>query len=137
MAQIDRHLQFLGGHEGLLREGPRPIADCTPELRRGLVRKCSPSRRVQVTDACAEILTDGIRRLSRDLLPEFQARGIRLEGRNPKALVATYLSQDERFVSDQRLGGWALRQAPLVAFAESPLSKPAGRAAITKAPNFG
>lgn len=57
------------------------------------------------------ILSDGKRRLSRDLLPELDALGVKVGGKNPKGLIATYLSREpDVFESDTKLGGWALRR---------------------------
>jgi hypothetical protein len=63
----------------------------------------------QILDACEEILTDGRRRFSRELLRELAYKGVMLTGRDPATNLASYLSREKaRFQSDKKAGGWAL-----------------------------
>lgn len=128
LAEIEQLLVLMEKY-GLLPRGPQAIAGATADLERSLRSRCMPSQRVQVTETCAEILSDGVRRLSRELLPLLEQRGIKLGGRNPKGLLATYLSKDDRFISKQ---GWTLRQAPIVVTTGAD-----SRAHVTENPNQG
>jgi len=62
----------------------------------------------RITNACEIILSDGRRRMSRALLVDLRSRGIEVPGNDPATNLASYLSRDERFVSNKRLGGWTL-----------------------------
>lgn len=79
-----------------------------------------------IISGCKEILADGKRRFSRDLLIDLERRGVMVGGKNPKSNLASYLSHDDAFQADTKLGGWTLRSliAPK-AKASSALTLPA------------
>jgi hypothetical protein len=78
-------------------------ASMTADMKKKLTKQ------QQIIKGCAAILSDGKRRLSRELLPELEKLGITVGGKNPKSLLASYLSAADDFVSDQKLGGWTLQ----------------------------
>lgn len=67
----------------------------------------------------AQILSDGRRRTSKELVDELKTRGVDIGGQDPVNNLAAYLSPDERFESKRAEGGWGLVQGPHHAFAES------------------
>jgi hypothetical protein len=66
------------------------------------------TKQQSIIEGCAAILSDGKRRLSRELLPELEKLGIIVGGKNPKSLLASYLSAAGGFESVIKLGGWKL-----------------------------
>lgn len=63
----------------------------------------------QILDAAENVLADGVRRLSRDLLPEIEKQGVKIGGKDAVNALAVYLSREKhRFQTDQRAGGWTL-----------------------------
>ncbi len=68
------------------------------------------TKRDRILIAAEEILSDGIGRDSRSLLPELEARGVTVGGSNPVNNLSAYLSAaKDRFESDRAKGGWLLR----------------------------
>jgi hypothetical protein len=78
-------------------------ASVTASMKKKLTKQQS------IIEGCKAILSDGKRRFSRELLPELEKLGIHVGGKNPKSLLASYLSAADDFVSDQKLGGWTLQ----------------------------
>jgi len=60
--------------------------------------------------ACDSILSDGRRRVSKEIVPELAKLGVSLNhSKDPAGLLASYLSREKnRFVSDVKQGGWTL-----------------------------
>jgi hypothetical protein len=68
-----------------------------------------PSQKERILTASEQVLSDGVRRLSRELLPEIEALGVTVGGKDPVTNLAGYLSREKhRFQSDQKAGGWTL-----------------------------
>jgi hypothetical protein len=110
LSDIETLIGLLGTYDQLLEASARPASELVTKLHESLKRR-SNTLKERILDASEEILADGARRLSRDLLPELAKRGVRVGGKDPAANLASYLSREkERFVSDQRAGGWTLRQ---------------------------
>ncbi len=90
---------------------PEPISSIlASRMARLAGLKANPaSLKSRIIEACEHILSDGERRLSRELLPELARRGVILEGSDPAANLSAYLSKErDRFTSNQKLGGWTL-----------------------------
>jgi hypothetical protein len=71
----------------------------------------SSSRRTKkdrILSTSAEILSDGRRRTSKELLGELKERGVEVDGNDPATNLASYLSRAEGFESNRRDGGWGL-----------------------------
>lgn len=69
------------------------------------------SKRERIILTAQEILNDGRRRISRELVRELGERGVVVGGSDDAGLLATYLSREkDLFVSDVRAGGWTLRR---------------------------
>jgi hypothetical protein len=67
------------------------------------------SQRQRIIEAADMVLSDGRRRLSRELLPELTKLGVIVGGKDPSGNLAAYLSREkERFHTDQKRGGWTL-----------------------------
>jgi len=65
--------------------------------------------RERIIAAAESVLSDGKRRVARELLPEMRKHGVILEGKNPYSNLSSYLSREkDKFVSDVKLGGWTL-----------------------------
>ena len=70
------------------------------------------AQRDRIVAAAEKILSDGRRRSTRELLVELSRYGISPGGDNPLQNLSTYLSREkERFSSDVRRGGWAVKWA--------------------------
>jgi hypothetical protein len=65
-------------------------------------------QRDRVLGVAQQLLSDGERRTTRDLLAEMSKFGVLPGGANPALNLSTYLSRDSRFVSDTKRGGWTL-----------------------------
>lgn len=70
------------------------------------------TRKDQITTNCEEILSDGVRRFSRDLVKELAARGVEIGGQSdPATALASYLCREpHRFVTNRKAGGWTLKR---------------------------
>jgi hypothetical protein len=72
------------------------------------------TKKDRILNGCEFVLSDGKRRISRQLVIELAEHGIRVGGENPgteAANLSSYLSREkDRFVSDVKLGGWTLRR---------------------------
>jgi hypothetical protein len=99
---------LLGTYDELLGASARPASKLVTKLHESLKRR-SKTLKEQILDASEEILADGMHRLSRDLLPELAKRGVRIGGKDPANLASYFSREKQRFVSDQRAGGWTLR----------------------------
>jgi hypothetical protein len=64
----------------------------------------------------AAILSDGRRRLSRELVHEMKRHGVYVPGEDQAGNLASYLSREkETFESNVKAGGWTLRQPQIKA----------------------
>jgi len=70
------------------------------------------TKKETILSTAAQILSDGKRRSSKELLEELKARGVDIGGTDPVNNLAAYLSPDERFDSRRSEGGWGLVHAP-------------------------
>jgi hypothetical protein len=90
----------------------QPAGAVVMSVTRGLADR-GMTKQKRIFKATLEILSDGKRRLSRDLIPELEKRGVIVGGKNPKSLLASYLSTaPDVFESDVKLGGWMIRLGP-------------------------
>jgi hypothetical protein len=93
---------------------PKPITadDALRAVQGAVERSQSVPKRRRIVEAAAEILSDGRRRLSREMLTELLGRGVEVGGAPGKeaASLASYLSKDDQFVSDIKAGGWTLKR---------------------------
>ena len=64
----------------------------------------------RVLEAAKQLLRDRRRRSTRELADELETVGVPIGGAEPSKILSTYLSRDDRFVSDVRKGGWTLKE---------------------------
>lgn len=65
----------------------------------------------RILDGAEMILADGRRRLSRDIVRDLAKLGVIVGGSDSATNLASYLSREkDRFESDVKAGGWALKQ---------------------------
>lgn len=91
--------------------GLMPISSATAMIGAELLvggKKLTKQRKI--IEGCKEILADGRRRFARELLVELEKRGVSVGGKNPKSNLSSYLSHDDAFQADTKLGGWTLRR---------------------------
>lgn len=85
------------------------VANVTAELVNRLANQPKKTLRDQILDTAEQVLSDGERRVSRDLLPKLKELGVELGGKDPVLNLSSYLSKaKDRFTSDVRAGGWTL-----------------------------
>lgn len=79
-----------------------------------VVRAKEETKRDRIVYAVREVLSDGIRHTTRELIDYLKMLyGIEIGGTDPVALLSSYLSREKTiFHSDLKAGGWALRSAP-------------------------
>jgi hypothetical protein len=70
------------------------------------------TKKDRILETSLDILSDGRRRQSKELVDELQKRGVEVGGRDPVNNLAAYLSPDERFDSKRSEGGWGLVLRP-------------------------
>jgi len=69
------------------------------------------TKKDRILNASEFVLSDGKRRISRELLKEIATYGIEVGGEDAAGNLASYLSRERtRFVSDVKLGGWTLKK---------------------------
>ena len=77
--------------------------------RMGLVPEPRHPLRARIIASADLILSDGKRRLSRELLPELARYGVVVDGQNASANLSAYLSREKHlFQSSPSDGGWTL-----------------------------
>lgn len=63
----------------------------------------------KIINGSEHVLSDGKRRLSREIVADLAAIGVVVPGDDPAGYLATYLSKEKsRFTSDVKAGGWTL-----------------------------
>lgn len=77
------------------------------------------TKKETILATAAQILSDGRRRTSKELVEELKTHGVDIGGQDPVNNLAAYLSPDDRFESKRSEGGWGLVQGPHHAFADS------------------
>lgn len=81
-----------------------------------ILRGHGETKRSRIISACSEVLSDGQRRLSRELTAHLRQRGIEVrkgpfDADKEAAALASYLSKEKDiFVSDVKEGGWTLKR---------------------------
>lgn len=122
-----RDLPALEARTGIPRPGALPAPDgvlhttpvhvVVPATVRAAFGRVT--KKETILSATAQILSDGRRRTSKELVDELKAYGVDIGGQDPVNNLAAYLSPDERFESKRSEGGWGLVQGPHHAFADS------------------
>lgn len=75
----------------------------------------SMTKREQIYSTVESILSDGVRRSTKELESLLQARGVQVGGTDPVNNLSAYLSgtpAKARFESDRKKGGWMVIPAP-------------------------
>lgn len=132
--EIEERLKEVAELEELLRLADKhrlevsvPIAASLNRLQAQLEVRPSELQtlRERIIAAAESVLSDGKRRVARELLPEMAKYGVKLEGKNPQSNLSSYLSREkDKFVSDVKLGGWTLRSLAVQARAlDAPTSR--------------
>lgn len=70
------------------------------------------TKKDRILETSQDILSDGKRRTSRELVEELKKRGVDIGGADPVNNLAAYLSPDDRFDSKRSEGGWGLILPP-------------------------
>lgn len=108
LEELDQ-LIALATKYGVTEFGPEPTSAIAARVAGQLAIPLEKTLRDRVLDTAEEVLADGVRRLSRELLPELAARGVVLRGNKPVPNLAAYLSKAaDRFTSNVKAGGWTL-----------------------------
>lgn len=70
------------------------------------------TKKDRILETSRDILSDGRRRSSRELVEELKRRGVEIGGADPVNNLAAYLSPDKHFDSRRSEGGWGLVLPP-------------------------
>jgi len=112
LADISTLIRLYTAFQPLFDDGPRQIGETVHNVTLALTSQSQTlPKRDRIVQASAQILADGSHLRTGQLLRELESRGIQVGGKNPVLNLSSYLSRaKDRFMSEPRSGGWALRQ---------------------------